>query len=98
MQVVALTSTTCEGDEAIVELVALCRETAGPDIAIMVDVAYVWSDWKEALRVLCRLEPFDLFFLEAPLPSDDLEGDAGLQMAPAFESPSGSPRGSNLWA
>src|SRR6266480_2694056 len=62
-----------EGDDAIVELVRLCRETVGPEMAMMVDVAYAWSDWKEALRVMRRLEPFDLFFLETPLPSDDLE-------------------------
>ena len=67
-----------EGDDAIVELVRLCRETVGPDMAMMVDVAYAWSDWKEALRVMRRLEPFDLFFLETPLPSDDLEGYARL--------------------
>jgi len=67
-----------EGDEAIVELVGLCRETVGPDMAMMVDVAYAWSDWKEALRVIRRLEPFDLFFLETPLPSDDLDGYARL--------------------
>ncbi len=67
-----------ESDDAIVELVRLCRETVGPDMAMMVDVAYAWSDWKEALRVMRRLEPFDLFFLETPLPSDDLEGYARL--------------------
>jgi L-alanine-DL-glutamate epimerase-like enolase superfamily enzyme len=67
-----------EGDDAIVELVRLCRETVGPDMAMMVDVAYAWSDWKEALRVMRRLEPFNLFFLETPLPSDDLEGYARL--------------------
>jgi L-alanine-DL-glutamate epimerase-like enolase superfamily enzyme len=70
-----------EGDEAIVELVGLCRETVGPDMAMMVDVAYAWADWKEALRVIRRLEPFDLFFLETPLPSDDLEGYARLAEA-----------------
>jgi len=67
-----------EGDEAIVELVAACREVAGPGMALMVDVAYCWSDWKEALRVVRRLEKYDVFFLETPLPSDDLEGYARL--------------------
>jgi L-rhamnonate dehydratase len=67
-----------EGDEAIVELVGACRETAGKDMILMVDVAYSWSNWKEALRVCRSLEKFDLFFLETPLQSDDLEGYARL--------------------
>jgi L-alanine-DL-glutamate epimerase-like enolase superfamily enzyme len=67
-----------EGDQAVVELVAACREVAGPGMTLMVDVAYCWSDWKEALRVLRRLEPYDIFFVETPLPSDDLEGYARL--------------------
>lgn len=29
---------------------------------------------KEALRVVRRLEKYDIFFVETPLPSDDLEG------------------------
>src|SRR5260370_11459836 len=70
-----------EGDDAIVELVRLCRETVGPDMAMMVDVAYAWSDWKEALRVMRRLEHLDLFFLVTPLPSDDLQGYARLAEA-----------------
>lgn len=70
-----------EGDEAIVELVRLCREAVGPEMVMMVDVAYAWSDWKEALRVIRRLEPFDLFFLETPLPSDDLDGYSRLAEA-----------------
>jgi L-alanine-DL-glutamate epimerase-like enolase superfamily enzyme len=44
----------------------------------MVDVAYAWRDYKEALRVLRWLESYDLYFLETPLPADDLEGHARL--------------------
>jgi len=67
-----------EGDDAIVEIVAACREAVGPEFVMMVDVAYCWSDAKEALRVLRKLEPYDLFFVETPLPIDDLEGYAFL--------------------
>jgi L-rhamnonate dehydratase len=67
-----------EGDEAIVELVAACRETVGPGMTLMMDVAYCWSDWKEALQVCRSLEKYDLFFLETPLPVDDLDGLARL--------------------
>jgi L-rhamnonate dehydratase len=70
-----------EPDEAIVDLVAACRQAAGKEMRLMVDVAYCWRDWKEALRVLRRLEPYDIFFIETPLPADDLEGYARLAQA-----------------
>ncbi len=70
-----------EGDEAVVELVAACREAVGPEMVLMVDVAYCWSDWKEALRVCRRLEEYDIYFLETPLAADDLDGLARLAEA-----------------
>lgn len=63
-----------EGDQSIVEIVAACREAIGPEMTMMVDVAYCWSDWKAALKVIKAIEPYDIFFLETPLPSDDLDG------------------------
>ena len=65
-------------DEQIVETVAACREAVGPDFVLMVDVAYCWSNAKEALRVLQRLEPYDIFFVETPIDIDDLAGYAQL--------------------
>src|SRR5713226_2517316 len=41
-----------EEDEEVVNLVAACREAVGPKMVLMVDVAYAWSDAKQALRVL----------------------------------------------
>lgn len=67
-----------EGDDAVIELVAVCREAIGPDMVMMVDVAYCWSNAKEALRVLKKLEPYDVFFLETPIDIDDLDGYAYL--------------------
>jgi L-rhamnonate dehydratase len=67
-----------ESNEAIVELVAASREVIGSTMTMMVDVGYCWSDWKEALQVLRRLEKYDLFFLETPLQPDDLDGYARL--------------------
>jgi L-alanine-DL-glutamate epimerase-like enolase superfamily enzyme len=67
-----------EDDEAVIAVVAECRQAVGPDMVLMVDVAYAWSDAKRALDVLRRLEPFDLFFVETPLDIDDLEGYAYL--------------------
>jgi L-alanine-DL-glutamate epimerase-like enolase superfamily enzyme len=67
-----------ERDELMVDIVAACREAVGPNFVLMVDVAYAWSDAKRALRVLNRLEPYDLFFLETPIDIDDLDGYAFL--------------------
>ena len=67
-----------ENDELIVEIVAACRDAVGPDFVMMVDVCYCWTSAKEALRVLRRLEPYDIFFLETPLQLDDLDGYAYL--------------------
>ncbi len=68
-----------EPDEAVIEMVAACRQAVGAQFVLMVDVAYAWSDPQQALRVLERLAPYDLFFLETPLDIDDLEGYAFLQ-------------------
>lgn len=70
-----------EKDEEIVNLVAECREAAGSKMVLMVDVAYAWSDVDQALSVLERLEPYDLFFVETPLDIDDLDGYAALHAA-----------------
>jgi len=67
-----------EPDEAVVEMVAACRLSVGTDFALMVDVAYAWSNAKQALRILNQLEPYNLFFFETPLDIDDLEGHAFL--------------------
>lgn len=67
-----------ERDEHVIDIVAACREAVGPDFTLMVDVAYAWSDPKQALRVLRQLEPYDIFFLETPLDIDDLDGHAFL--------------------
>jgi L-alanine-DL-glutamate epimerase-like enolase superfamily enzyme len=65
-------------DEEVVSLVAGCREAVGPQMVLMVDVAYAWSDPNQALRVLQLLEPYDLYFAETPLDIDDLDGYAYL--------------------
>lgn len=65
-------------DETIAQTVAMCREAIGSDMVMMVDVVYGWRDAKEAARAARLLEPYDLFFLETPLPVDDLDGHAFL--------------------
>jgi L-alanine-DL-glutamate epimerase-like enolase superfamily enzyme len=56
------------------EIVAAVRETVGPDVAIMVDVQYAFPDADTCLSVIADWVPFDLFFVETPVPADDLEG------------------------
>jgi L-alanine-DL-glutamate epimerase-like enolase superfamily enzyme len=67
-----------ESDDAVVAIVAACREAVGPAFTLMVDVAYAWPDAKSALRVLERLAPYDIFFVETPIDIDDLDGYAYL--------------------
>lgn len=67
-----------EADETVVAMAAEAREVAGPDMVLMVDVAYAWPNAERALRILKQLAPFDLFFVETPIDIDDLEGHAYL--------------------
>jgi L-alanine-DL-glutamate epimerase-like enolase superfamily enzyme len=67
-----------EKDSEIVNVVAACREAVGANMALMVDVAYCWNDWRTALRVIEELEPYDIYFMETPVSSDDLDGYAAL--------------------
>ena len=70
-----------EDDREIARIVRACREAVGPDMTLMVDVAYCWRDWKEALRAIEMFADDDIYFIETPLPSDDIEGYAKLVKA-----------------
>jgi L-alanine-DL-glutamate epimerase-like enolase superfamily enzyme len=63
-----------EPDERTTEVVAAVRQAVGTDVTLMVDVGYAWSDPGVAIRTIRHWQPFDLFFVETPVPSDDLEG------------------------
>jgi L-alanine-DL-glutamate epimerase-like enolase superfamily enzyme len=67
-----------DDDREIARVVAACREAVGPDMTLMVDVAYCWPEWRTALRAIEMFAEYDIFFIETPLPSDDLEGCARL--------------------
>ena len=73
-----------EPDARMVEIIAGVRGAVGPDFTIMVDVAYAWESVDRALRVIEGWVDYDVFFVETPLWSDDLEGYAEL----AVRSPS----------
>lgn len=65
-------------DEDMTEVIAACRQAVGPDFVLMVDVQYLWRDAASALRTIRHWGPFDLFFLETPVWTDNLEGYATL--------------------
>jgi L-alanine-DL-glutamate epimerase-like enolase superfamily enzyme len=67
-----------ESDDAVVAIVAECRSAVGPDMVLMVDVAYAWPDALTALRVIERLASHRIAFVETPIDIDDLEGYAFL--------------------
>ena len=54
------------------EVVAAVRAAVGPDVALMVDVGYLWDNADDCLSVVRDWAGFDLFFLETPVWSDNL--------------------------
>ena len=63
-----------EDDNEFAKMVHKCREAVGEEMTLMADVAYAWQDWKSAKRALDMCEKENLFFIETPLPIEDLEG------------------------
>jgi L-alanine-DL-glutamate epimerase-like enolase superfamily enzyme len=68
-----------EPDERTTEVIAAVREAVGPEMTLMVDVQYMWDDVDRAARTIAAWREFDLFFVETPLRSDDLDGYARLR-------------------
>ena len=64
--------------ERVTEVIAAVRQAVGADFTLMVDVQYAFPDADTCLRTLRDWEPLNIFFLETPLPSDDLAGYARL--------------------
>src|SRR5262245_45130619 len=65
-----------EPDERATEVVAAVREVVGDDFVLMVDVQYAWPDADTCLATLADWRDFNLFFVETPLPADDIPGYA----------------------
>lgn len=66
-----------EKDEEIVRLI---REAIGPDVQIMVDHGR-FANWtlSQAIQMTKRLSKYNIFWLEEPLPPQDLDGYAALR-------------------
>lgn len=62
----------------VVDTVAACRKAVGPEMLLILDVCYSWDSSREALSVINRLVPYNLFFVETPIRLDDLAGYAFL--------------------
>jgi L-alanine-DL-glutamate epimerase-like enolase superfamily enzyme len=54
------------------------RQAVGRDFTLMVDVQYAFADADACLKIIRDWVDFNLFFIETPLPSDDLDGYARL--------------------
>jgi len=67
--------------ERVTEVIAAVRTAVGPDFILMVDVQYAFPDAETCLSTIRDWRDFDLFFIETPLPSDDLAGYARLARA-----------------
>lgn len=65
-------------NEQMTEAIGCVREAVGPDFVLMVDVQYAFPDADTCLTTIRNWEAFNLFFIETPLPSDDLDGYARL--------------------
>lgn len=67
-------------DSDITDVVSACRDAAGPssDFTLMVDVQYTFDSADRALKTIQHWKDLDIFFLETPLPLDDLPGYAQL--------------------
>lgn len=64
-------------DEGIVQEMAALREAVGPDVDLMVDLHWKFEA-SEAIRLIRRLEPYNLYFAEAPCQPEDIEGQAAV--------------------
>ncbi len=61
------------------ELIRTARRHVGPGIRLMVDAATAWSKAEEGLPLMPIFKDNDFFWVEAPLPIDDLDGHAKFQ-------------------
>lgn len=65
-------------DRELIELIHDGRRILGEGIAMAVDFGYRWHNWHDALHVIERIADCDIFFAEAALQHDDLDGHARL--------------------
>ncbi len=65
-------------DRKALKFVELARNQLGDEIEMMLDAANHYHDAKEAIKFAHNIEPYNPYFLEAPLSADNLDGYARL--------------------
>ncbi|TML71853.1 MAG: mandelate racemase/muconate lactonizing enzyme family protein [Actinobacteria bacterium] len=68
-------------DERIAEVIGAVRAAVGREMTIMVDVQYAFDSVERALAAITMWDGLDVFFLETPLWTDDVDGYAELSSA-----------------
>jgi L-alanine-DL-glutamate epimerase-like enolase superfamily enzyme len=63
---------------ANVAMTALVRQTIGPRRTLMIDVQNRWQEVGQAIETIRAVTPYDIYFVEAPLPADNLDALARL--------------------
>ncbi len=61
-------------DPEVVTCIKDARKLLGGDVTLMLDFGDRWTDWRDALWVLRRVEDCRIFFAEGTLQPDDIEG------------------------
>ncbi len=62
-----------EDDDKHTKVLEAVRKALGPNIHLMVDVQYKWQTAEEALRTVKDWGQFDIYFLETPVWTDNLD-------------------------
>jgi len=70
--------------EEMTEVIGEVRGALGDDFTLMVDVQYAFPDADTCLKAIRSWGEFNLYFIETPLPSDDLPGYARLSQEQAI--------------
>ena len=70
-----------EGADEDVEKVKRIRKAVGSDIEIRLDANQGWRNYWTALKIIKRIERYDISLIEQPLPAHDLKGNARLRKA-----------------
>jgi L-alanine-DL-glutamate epimerase-like enolase superfamily enzyme len=65
-------------DRELEGLIREGRQALGPEITMMLDFGYRWQHWRDAARLLSRIDDCDIYFAEACLQHDDLAGHKAL--------------------
>jgi L-rhamnonate dehydratase len=71
-------------DAELVGLIRQGRRMLGDGIQMALDFGYRWRNWHDAKWVLDRISECDIFFAEATLQHDDLDGHARLSESSAI--------------